>query len=47
MNFRFSEDKNRQLLKTRGITFEDVIEAFAENGVLAEFENPNQRTYPG
>ncbi len=47
MNFRFSEDKNRQLLKTRGITFEDVIEAIAGNGVLAEFEIPNQRNYPG
>jgi len=47
MNFRFSEDKNRQLSETRGITFEDVIEAIAENGVIAEFENPNQRNYPG
>ena len=46
MDFRFSEYKNRQLLETRGITFEDVIEAIAENGVLAEFENPNQQNYP-
>ncbi len=47
MKFRFSEEKNRQLAKTRGITFDDVIESIAENGVLAEFENPNQRDYPG
>jgi uncharacterized DUF497 family protein len=46
MNFRFSDKKNRQLAEIRGITFEDVIEAIAEHGVLAEFENPNKQDYP-
>ncbi len=47
MKFQFTEEKNRQLAESRGITFDDVIEAIAENGVLAEFENPNQRDYSG
>ena len=47
MTYRFSDEKNQQLAKARGITFEDAIEAVAEYGVLAEFENPNQRDYPG
>ena len=47
MEYQFSEEKNRQLEIVRGITFDDVIEAVAENGVLAEFENPNQQDYPG
>ena len=47
MKYQFSEEKNRQLVKNRGITFDDVIEAIAENGMIAEFENPNERDYPG
>jgi uncharacterized DUF497 family protein len=47
MEFRFSDEKNRRLLETRGVTFEDVIEAIAIHGVLAEYEHPNQEKYPG
>ncbi len=47
MDFRFGEEKNRHLSETRGITFEDVIEAIAEHGVLAAYEHPNQQKYPG
>ena len=47
MNFRFSDEKNRRLSETRRVTFEDVIEAIAEHGVLAEYGHPNQEKYPG
>ena len=47
MNFRFTDEKNRRLSEMRGVTFENVIEAIAEHGVLAEYEHPNQEKYPG
>ena len=47
MGFLFNEEKNRLLLKTRAVTFNDVIEAIAEYGVLKEYEHPNQQRYPG
>ena len=47
MNFRFSDEKNRRLAETRGVTFENVIEAIAEHGVPAAYEHPNQEKYPG
>ncbi len=33
--------------EARGVTFEDVIDAIAEHGVLAEYEHPDQQKYPG
>ena len=47
VDFRFADEKNRRLAETRGVTFEDVIEAIAEYGVLAEYQHPNQQKYPG
>ena len=47
MEFMFSEEKNRLLLGTRGFAFDDVIEAIAEFGILADYEHPNQDKYRG
>ena len=46
MEFSFDNAKNDILRKTRGVTFPMVIEAIAENGVLLNFDHPNQTRYP-
>ena len=47
MEYRFSEAKNQILAASRGVSFDDAIEAIAEYGILMEYENPNQEKYPG
>ena len=46
MEFDFSEDKNEQLFRERGITFQDAICSIEKNGVLADFPHPNVDKYP-
>ena len=46
MNFEYSEEKNEILFNNRGITFNNVIESIAENGILLDFEHPNKDKYP-
>jgi uncharacterized DUF497 family protein len=46
MQFSFNEEKNEKLFKLRGVTFPMVIEAIAENGLLLNFDHPNQNKYP-
>lgn len=45
MEFIYDEKKNQILFKTRGITFEQVIEVISEKGVLLDFEHPNKKDY--
>jgi uncharacterized DUF497 family protein len=46
MNFKYSEEKNEILFNKRGVTFINVIESIAENGILLDFEHPNKEKYP-
>ncbi len=46
MKFEFSAEKNNLLLQERGVTFERVIEAIFEKGILADFQHPHQERYP-
>jgi uncharacterized DUF497 family protein len=46
MEFDFSEEKNQILLHERGVTFQDVIDAIRNQGVLADFPHPNTERYP-
>lgn len=46
MEFDFSEEKNKILLHERGVTFQDVIDAIRNQGVLADFPHPNTERYP-
>ena len=46
MEFIYNENKNQILFETRGITFEQVIEIIAEDGVLLDFKHPNVEGYP-
>ena len=46
MIFDFSLDKNDLLFEKRSITFYQIIEAIAENGVLLNIDHPNIERYP-
>jgi uncharacterized DUF497 family protein len=46
MKFDFSEEKNQLLLRERGVSFQDVIAAVLDKGVLADFPHPNVDRYP-
>lgn len=45
--FRWNEEKNEQLKRSRGISFEDVVLAIASGGLLDVLRHPNRKRYPG
>ena len=46
MKFDFNTEKNEILKKERNISFEQIIESIAVNGVLLDFPHPNIEQYP-
>jgi uncharacterized DUF497 family protein len=46
MEFDFSDEKNKILFKKRSITFNQIIDAIAENGILLRIKHPNEVKYP-
>ncbi len=46
MEFTFDPEKDELLIRSRGVSFLDVILAIEERGVLADFAHPNPRKYP-
>lgn len=47
MTFHWNDEKNAWLKETRGITFERIVVAIEEGGVLDILEHPNKTRYPG
>ena len=45
--FDWDEEKNKILIKERGISFEEIKIAVEEDKVLDEYDHPNQKRYPG
>lgn len=45
--FRWSAEKNLVLEEARGITFERIVIAISDDGLLDVLEHPNQERYPG
>ncbi len=45
--FDWNTDKNRQLIEQREISFESIISAIEQGGLLDVLEHPNQDRYPG
>ncbi len=45
--FSWSVEKNRQLRRERGITFEEIVFHIEKGDVLDILEHPNQRRYSG
>jgi len=46
MEFDFNEEKNELLNEKRGMSFQEIIEAIATNGVLLNIKHPNEDKYP-
>ena len=46
MDFDFDDEKNNDLFEGRGVTFQNVIDAIHDKGVLADFQHPNYKKYP-
>lgn len=44
--YRWSEKKNEQLKRSRGVSFEDVVLALEWGGLLDVLAHPNPRRYP-
>ena len=47
ISFEWSTEKNRLLIKQRGISFEQVVVAIEQGGLVDVLEHPNQDSYPG
>ena len=45
--FDWNLEKNRQLVKERGVSFESVVSAIERGGLVDVLEHPNQERYPG
>ncbi len=45
MNFKYNYEKNSQLLETRGIGFEEIIQAISEGNILDIRKHPNELKY--
>lgn len=46
MRFRFDDGKNHWLRRERNVTFDEVIQSISDNGILADYDHPNQQKYP-
>lgn len=44
--FRWNHEKNEQLKKDRGISFEEIVLAIEAGGLLDQLIHPNQEKYP-
>ena len=45
--FDWSEEKNEQLIEQRGISFESIVSAIEQGGLVDVLEHPNRARYPG
>ena len=45
--FRWNPDKNRALSETRGISFDEVVQAVCDGCAVADVPHWNQGKYPG
>jgi uncharacterized DUF497 family protein len=46
MNFRYNHEKNAELLKIRGIGFEEIIQSISDGNLLDIRKHHNQDKYP-
>lgn len=46
-SFDWNSEKNQQLAEQRGISFERVVSAIEQGGLVDVLEHPNQERYPG
>jgi uncharacterized DUF497 family protein len=44
--FKWNSDKNKLLYETRGITFDEVVQAIADGFAISDSPHPNAEKYP-
>ena len=47
VGFDWSDEKNQQLIEQRGLSFEGIVSAIEQGGLVDVLEHPNQERYPG
>ena len=47
ISFDWSPEKDQELTEQRGISFESVVSAIEQGGLVDVLEHPNQTRYPG
>ena len=47
VGFEWSDEKNQQLIEQRGLSFEGIVSAIEQGGLVDVLEHPNQARYPG
>ena len=47
VSFDWSTEKNQWLIEQRGLSFEHVVSAIEQGGLVDVLEHPNQDRYPG
>ena len=47
ISFDWSLEKDQELTEQRGISFESVVSAIEQGGLVDVLEHPNQTRYPG
>ncbi len=47
LGFEWSTEKNQRLIDERRISFERVVSAIEQGGLVDVFEHPNRERYPG
>ena len=47
ISFDWSLEKDQELIEQRGISFESVVSAIEQGGLVDVLEHPNQTRYPG
>ena len=47
VSFAWSNEKNQQLIAEREVSFERVVSAIEQDGLVDVLEHPNQDRYPG
>ena len=46
INFKWNLEKNKSLIKDRGVCFEDVITTIYEDKIIDTIKHPNKDKYP-
>ena len=46
-SYNWNTEKNKLLRETRNISFEEIVLAISQNGIIEVYEHPNQEKYPG
>ena len=46
INFKWNPEKNKSLMKDRGVCFEDVVTTIYEDKIIDTIKHPNKEKYP-